>query len=160
MIRTASAEEMLKLWGYDEIEHASSTARFFYENLSSGNALFWTIEHEGELIGELYVFFAIEEDKDFADGITTAYLCAFRVRKEYRGQGLGSQMMETALADLKSRGFQRATIGADDERNRKLYDRMGFDTMIKTCFDDPCARNENMEPESCEKGFWLLAKDL
>ena len=159
LIRKASAEEMLDLWGYEDANQAPPTAQFFYRNISSGNAVFWTVEQGGELIGELYAFLNIEEDKDFADGTNTAYLCAFRVKKEFRGQGLGSRMMEAALADLKARGFRRATIGASEERNKKLYRRLGFDTKIKDCYFDPCARDEDMRPEP-DAGFWLLSKDL
>ncbi len=159
LIRKASGEEMLKLWGYEDADQAPPTAKFFYRNISSGNAVFWTVEHDGELIGELYAFLNIEEDKDFADGIATAYLCAFRVKKEYRGRGIGSGMMEAALADLKARGFLRATIGVSEERNKKLYRRMGFDTKIKDCFFDPCARDAQMRPEP-DEGFWLLSKNL
>ncbi len=159
LIRKASAEEMLKLWGYEDANQAPPTARFFYRGIAAGNAVFWTVERDGELIGELYAFLHIEEDEDFADGSATAYLCAFRVKKEFRGQGLGSRMMEEALADLKARGFQRATIGASEERNKKLYRRMGFLTEIKDCFFDPCARDARMRPEP-DAGFLLLAKDL
>ncbi len=159
LIRKASGEEMLKLWGYEDADQAPPTAKFFYRNISLGNAVFWTVEHDGELIGELYAFLNIEEDKDFADGIATAYLCAFRVKKEYRGRGIGSGMMEAALADLKARGFLRATIGVSEERNKKLYRRMGFDTKIKDCFFDPCARDAQMRPEP-DEGFWLLSKNL
>lgn len=35
---------------------------------------------QGELIGELYVYKNLL-DKDFADGETSAYLCAFRIKK-------------------------------------------------------------------------------
>ncbi len=159
LIRKASGEEMLNLWGYGDANQAPPTARFFYRNIASGNAVFWTVELDGKLIGELYAFLNIAEDKDFADGITTAYLCAFRVKKEYRGQGLGSRMMASALADLKARGFRRATIGVSEERNKKLYRRLGFDTKIKDCFFDTCARDEDMRPEP-DAGFWLLSKDL
>ena len=68
-------------------------------------------------------------------------------------------MMKAALADLKLRGFRRATIGAGEERNLRLYRRMGFVTNIKQCFVDPCARDEQMRPEP-DAGFWLLSKDL
>ena len=159
LIRKASAEEMLDLWGYEDVNQAPPTARFFYRNIATGNAVFWTVEQGGKLIGELYAFLNIEEDKDFADGITTAYLCAFRVKKEFRGRGLGSRMMETALEDLKARGFKHATIGVSEERNKKLYSRLGFDTKIKDCFFDPCARDEDMRPEP-DAGFWLLSKEL
>ena len=160
LIRTATGEEMLELWGYPEREKASPTARFFYENIAAGNALFWTLDCGGELIGELYAFLDIEEDKDFADGRTAAYLCAFRVKPAYRGQGLGSGLMEAALADLKKKGFRRATIGVDEARNERLYRRMGFTAEIKTCYVDPCARDKSMRPERDEAGYLLLAKEL
>ena len=160
LIRKASAEEMLELWGYRDIDHASPTAVYFYRNISSGNAVFFTTEHDGDLIGELYAFLDIEEDRDLADGTTTAYLCAFRVRKEYRGRGLGTRMMEAALDDLKAMGFKYAAIGADDERHIGLYRRMGFTRAVKTCRSDPCARDEKMLPEPVEAGFLLLKKDL
>ena len=159
-IRRASGEEMLTLWGYPDLDTAPPTAKFFFENIVSGNAVFWTVDRDGELLGELYAFLNIREDPEFADGTTTAYLCAFRVKREYRGQGLGSKLMQAACADLKSMGFRRATIGVNDPRNKALYRRLGFDTDVKTCYVDPCARDENMQPEPDDVGFLLLAKEL
>ena len=159
-IRRASGEEMLTLWGYPDLDTAPPTAKFFFENIVSGNAVFWTVDRDGELLGELYAFLNIREDPEFADGTTTAYLCAFRVKREYRGQGLGSKLMQAACADLKSMGFRRATIGVNDPRNKALYCRLGFDTDVKTCYVDPCARDENMQPEPDDVGFLLLAKEL
>jgi len=160
IIRKAASEEMLALWGYKSVAEAPPTARFFSRNISSGNAEFLTLDNDGKLIGELYVFLDME-DKDFADGKNTAYLCAFRVKKEYRGQGLGSRLMETVLASLKSRGFSGATIGvgSSEEVNIKFYHRKGFNVKIKDCFVDPCAVDEDMKPRPCPC-FWLLYKRL
>ncbi len=160
-IRKADAREMLALWGYEDVQTAPPTARFFYQNLTSGNAVFWTIEaKDGLLLGELYVFLEIQEDREFADGTATAYLCAFRIRKEYRGQGYGTRMMEAALSDLKAKGFRRATIGVDEERNLRLYRKMGFVTEVKVCRMDPCDRDEEMKPVNCDRVFHLLVLDL
>ena len=159
-IRKADAEEMLKLWGYADVSQASPTAKFFCRNISFRNAVFWTADLEGELIGELYAFKNIEEDKDFADGETTAYLCAFRVKKDYRCQGIGSRLMDAALSDLKTAGFRYATIGVSDDHIRKMYQHMGFMKEVKICHYDPCAMDENMQPEFDREGYWLLAKDL
>ena len=160
-IRKATADEMLNLWGYRDISAASPTAKFFYSNISSGNAVFWTLAHSGELIGELYAFLNIKGEEDFADGITTAYLCAFRVEKKYQGQGLGSKLMNAVLADLKLCGFQYATIGVglNEERNLRIYDHMGFSKKIKNCYFDPSSMDENMKPQ-CDEGFLLLSKQL
>ena len=142
-IRKAGGEELLKLWGYDDVEKASPTARFFCQNISSGNAVFLTVDNQGELIGELYAFMDIEEDRNFANGKDTAYLCAFRIRKDYRGQGLGTRLMETVISDLRNKGFIYATIGADDSEHVKMYQHMRFSEIVKICYTDPCARDEN-----------------
>lgn len=159
-VRQASKEEMLTLWGYPNTNAASPTARYFYRSIASGSAVFWALDRAGELIGELYAFLNIEEDSDFADGRATAYLCAFRVRRDCRGQGLGHRLMDAALADLRSRGFRRATIGVDNARNERLYRHMGFTDMVKVCHLDPCARDERMAPEPVPEGCLLLAKTL
>ena len=159
IIRKANGDEMLELWGYGGKADPSPTASFFYSNILSGNSVFYTVDNEGELIGELYAFLDLP-DKDFANGTDTAYLCAFRIKKEYRGKGLGGRLMAAALCDLKSSGFTRATIGVDDERNKRLYERMGFNTYIKTCYLDPCAMTDDMQPEFDEGGYTLLAKEL
>ena len=161
VIRKASGQEMLSLWGYPDPHTASPTAAFFFQNISDGNADFWTLDTGNELIGELYVFRDLE-DKDFADGQHTAYLCAFRVKEEYRGQGLGTRLMETVLADLKANGYCRATIGVDrdDPRNRDFYRRMGFTKKVKICYYDPCGLDKNGHPLFEEEGWYLLQKEL
>ena len=161
LIRKATAEEMLNLWGYQDGIPASPTAKFFCRNISSGNAVFWTLDNDGDLIGELYVFLNLD-DKDFADGKTTAYLCAFRVKEGYRGKGLGSRLMNTALAELKEIGFRSATIGvgSDKPHNIRLYRHLGFSRKIKDCHYDPCGMDENNQPEYEEEAWWLLSKEL
>lgn len=161
IIKKATAEEMLTLWGYEDIENASPTARFFYRNISEENAVFWALDNSGELIGELYVFLNLD-DKDFADGRITAYLCAFRIKPEYRGRGLGSSLMEKAFVELKQHGFHKATIGVEsnEQANIRLYSRLGFIEKIKDCHYDPCALDENMQPIYEEDSWWLLAKEL
>lgn len=160
-IRKATGEEMLALWGCQDVDRASPTARFFYLNISADNAAFWTLDNDGALIGELYAFFDLA-DKDFADGKSTAYLCAFRVKKEYRGQGYGSQLLKAVLADLKALGFRSVTIGVgcDEPQNLRLYQRFGFAVKIKDCNYDPCGMDENMQPLYEDTAWWLLKKDL
>ena len=160
-IRKASAEEMLTLWGYQDIDSASTTARFFYHHLSAGNAIFWTLDRDGELNGELYAFLNLD-DKDFADGQSTAYLCAFRVKEAWRGQGYGSRMAAAAMDELKQLGFSKVTIGVDsnEPQNIRLYQRLGFLRKIKDCHYDPCGMDENMQPVYEDPAWWLLQKDL
>ena len=133
LIRKATGEEMLSLWGYKGIEDASYTAKFFYQNISAGNAVFWALDNDGKLIGELYVFLDLD-DKDFADGTSRAYLCAFRVNAEYRGQGLGSNLMVEAIAELKENRFHSAMIGVaiDEPQNIKMYHHIVNQANVKS----------------------------
>ncbi len=160
VVRKSGSGEMLKLWGYESVSEAPPTARFFCRNIDSGNAVFHALYDGGAIAGELYVFRKLD-DTDFADGKTTAYLCAFRVEKEYRGKGYGSLLMKTALTELKKEGFEYAAIGVGmtEEANIKMYTHMGFTTKIKDCYADPCAVDENMRPKP-DEGFFLLAKEL
>ena len=160
-IRKATSKEMLALWGYQDFDTSSPTAKFFYDNIAAGNAVFWTVDNNGELVGELYAFFNLN-DTDFADGQNTAYLCAFRIKEEYRGRGNGSRLMETVLAELKDIGFRTVTIGvgSDEPQNLRLYKRFGFITKIKDCHYDPCGMDENMQPIYEDVAWWLLKKDL
>ena len=160
-IRRVKPEEMLALWGCRDIDQAAPTARFFYDSISSGNAIFWALDREGELIGELYAFLDLP-DKDFADGEHIAYLCAFRVKEEYRGRGFGSRLLAAVLAELKKSGFEKATIGVgcDEPQNIRLYRRFGFGTKVKDCHYDPCGMDENMQPLYEETAWWLLSKEL
>ena len=62
-IRTASAAEMLALWG-ENPDHPSPTARFNCENIESGSATLFVWDRSGVLVGELYLFRSLS-DPDF-----------------------------------------------------------------------------------------------
>ena len=158
-IRTAGAEEMLALWGEDPA-HPSPTARFNCENIQSSNATLFVWDRGGALVGELYLFRSLS-DPDFADGEKRAYLCALRVREDLRGRGAGTALMEHAMAQAVREGFSALTIGVEysEEANIRFYRRLGFTEHVKNCVFDPCAMDENMEPEA-HTGFHLLLKRL
>lgn len=160
IIRQATAQEMLNLWGCGETEALPPTAQFFFDNLTSGNAEFWAVEDGGALVGELYVFRKLP-DPDFANGAQRAYLCAFRMKEGYQGQGLGSRLLETVLGRLQDEGIALGTIGVEttNEAALRLYRRFGFDTKIKDCHVDPCWLDDAGVPRACPC-FHLLSKQL
>lgn len=159
-IRKATEQEMLSLWGYKNIDSVSPTALFFAKNISSGNAEFWTLSDNGQIIGELYIFWELG-DKDFADGNNRAYLCAFRIKNEYRGKGYGGSLLKKVLEYIKNKGIQTVTIGVNEteKHNIRMYYRFGFINKIKDCFEDPCNIDSEMKPKA-SPCFWLLAKSL
>jgi GNAT superfamily N-acetyltransferase len=131
IIRIGSKEELKQLWGNSN----SPTEIYFIDGIEKENVEFWTIEDElnNSLIGELYIFWN-SEDKDEANGKDRAYLCAFRIKKELQGRGLGKKLMQRVLCRVKERGFSEATIGTDNddaERLTCMYKSWGFAELIK-----------------------------
>ena len=159
--RVGTAQECLKVIGCRSLESASPTIKNLWENLQSGNAEFWTVENdEHHLIGELYIFHRLD-DEDFANGKDRAYLCAFRIKKMWRGQGLGTGLITAVIEHLRETGCKTVTIGVDENEpdNQRLYHRLGFTQKIKDCRADPCDVDKNGKPLECPC-FWLLSKSL
>ena len=91
---------------------------------------------DGEIICEAY---AAPGYEPAAEGGTvpvpgTAYLSAFRTVREFRGKGFFSKLMAFMLADLKQKGFVRATVGVEPEEalNKEMYLHWGFTDLIFT----------------------------
>lgn len=77
-------------------------------------------------------------DKEEANGINRAYLCAFRINRDHQGLGLGSQLMKKVLHRIVDNGFTEVTIGVEEnaEKLKAIYDSWGFSTYIKKKFVD------------------------
>lgn len=131
IIRIGTAEEVKTLWSDNNL----STKNYFIKGINEGNIEFWTVEKEKgkELIGELYIFWD-SEDKDEANGINRAYLCAFRIEQEYQGVGLGSKLMRRVIQRITDKGFDEITIGVDEKSQKliSMYNAWGFSTYVKT----------------------------
>lgn len=153
-IRQGTVEEMLSLW------YKKHTSEFMADKIRNNKAEFWTIELDHRLVGELYAFFELD-DKDFADGKTTAYVCAFRVIDELRGKGLGTKLMLKVLERLSDLGYLYAAIGVEPKEiaNIRLYNRLGFTEKVKTLRVDPCDVDSECNPAPCPE-YYLLRKKL
>jgi ribosomal protein S18 acetylase RimI-like enzyme len=128
-IRVGTSGEVRNLWG----NKFSPTENYFVAGIEEGKIEFWTIENEGSLIGELYIFWS-SVDNDEANGKNRAYLCAFRVQEAYRGRQFGKALMTRVLERVKEKGFNEVTIGVDPENEDKLlklYHSLGFTAFIK-----------------------------
>ena len=71
--------------------------------------------------------------KDYANGINRAYLSAFRVHPDYRGQGLGTKLMQRVIERIKEKGFNEVTIGAyhHESQIQDLYKKWEFTDFVK-----------------------------
>ena len=82
---------------------------------------------DDKLVGELHVKYD-NEDKDFAEKGKRAYLFAFRIHKDYQGNGLGSYLLKTVIDELNAIGYYELTVGVEDVniRARYMYEKHGF----------------------------------
>ena len=160
VIRTATVDELNKLWGANN----SPTKAYFIKGMKEGNVEFWTIENkkDASLIGELYIFWN-SKDHEEANGKDRAYLCAFRINSEFRGQGLGKDLMMRVLERVKEKGFKEVTIGADNDNAERLiamYRSWGFSELVKLQNTDYHYLDENNQPTYYEEPWALLLNRL
>lgn len=151
--RIATIDDFKKLWNYSN----SNTYKYFVNGISSGNIELLTIENDssGELVGELYIFWD-SEDKEEANGVSRAYLCALRVEKEYRGRGLSSLLIKKAKKRATQKGFKELTIGIDNDDYEKLsaiYKKWGFDVLVKSTNIDLHYIVSDNQPVEYEESF-------
>ncbi|PZF74080.1 GNAT family N-acetyltransferase [Taibaiella soli] len=73
---------------------------------------------------EQYLFEAESASGEF-------YIDTISVRDDFRGKGIGQQLIEAACAAAKSRGATKMGLIVDDENPlaKKLYERIGFVTV-------------------------------
>lgn len=58
------------------------------------------------------------------DHATFAWLCDVYVDPDHRGQGLGTRLSETVVAELRPMGLKRVLLSTDDAH--EVYARVGF----------------------------------
>lgn len=102
--------------------------RSAFERSMMGQSVLWVAERQGVgIIGQLFLQLDSEMN-ELADGKSRAYLYAFRIRPEYRCEGLGSFMLYLAESDLVRRGFKVITLNVTKENCKaiRLYERHGY----------------------------------
>ena len=64
------------------------------------------------------------------------YLDSLMVLPDFRGQGIGSALMNAAIEKAQNEGFDRITLIVSDEkpRNRAMYERLGFKALSPILF--------------------------
>lgn len=155
-IRRASSEEFQSFWSNKFIK----TKTYFYDGIINNSIEFWVIEdtETGLFVGELYIMWD-SVDKEEANGVNRAYLCAYRVNQELQGKGLGSKLLSRVLERVAENGFEEVTIGVDNDNYKKLihiYKKHGFSETIKRQFIDQHFLESNGLPIEDKIGYDLL----
>jgi len=139
--KIASLEEMNTKWDY-EIAHAGEDRdnwitwkKSSIEHMLQGKSLPYYGILNGKIISEATAMLdgTIVQNSDGLVDKKTAYLSAFRTIPEYQGKGWFSKLFRFMLEDLKSRGYEKITLGVEPEEteNKEIYFRYGFTEHIK-----------------------------
>jgi ribosomal protein S18 acetylase RimI-like enzyme len=130
-IRQARRSDLSNLEWDGELVHYRRLFADIYQQKELGRALMWLANHDiAGLIGQLFVHLSSPR-LELADGRTRAYVYGFRVRSEFQGKGLGTQLMDVVEEDLLERGFTFVTLNVsqDNEGALRLYKKRGYQIM-------------------------------
>jgi ribosomal protein S18 acetylase RimI-like enzyme len=128
-IRTAVESDLTAMEWDGEYAHFRRLYEEIFRSARRGDALLWVAEllDEQNLIGQLFVQLRSAR-LELADGVRRAYIYGFRIKPDYRSQGLGTQMLEVAEQDLYQRGYRWVVLNVnrDNPDARRLYEREGY----------------------------------
>lgn len=128
IIRRVRFEDLSALEWDGEYSHFRVVYQNTFERATQGQAVLWVAECEGKgIIGQVFV--QLECDRpELANGTTHAYMFSFRIKPEYRDQGLGSRILEIIETDLRKRGFRFLTLNVAKENTPaiRLYEKRGY----------------------------------
>lgn len=120
-IRQATTEDLMALRSMETLSFTTDciSARQMRYLVSKANALCEIAEVDNRLAGYLI---ALTPKR------ASARIYSVAVLPDFRGQGIGSALMQSALAYLKLEGYRNCylEVKADDLFTQNLYRRMGF----------------------------------
>ncbi|MBQ3498436.1 MAG: GNAT family N-acetyltransferase [Clostridia bacterium] len=101
------------------------------DEIKSGNRLVFIYKINGEFIGEGALVFDVG-DPDYTIPDKRIYVSRMIVKKEYRGRGIGSEILEFLISKAKTMGYSEMTIGVDKDNVNALhlYNKYGFDKVL------------------------------
>ena len=100
--------------------------KLYYEDFGSGEADYCLVaEADGKVIGAVWT--RIMNDYGHVDDETPSF--AISLYKEYRGLGIGTELMRRMLQLLKEKGYKRASLAVQKANYAVwMYEKLGFIT--------------------------------
>ncbi|MCR4654643.1 MAG: GNAT family N-acetyltransferase [Lachnospiraceae bacterium] len=98
--------------------------KIYYENFGTGEADYCIVaDDDNRVIGAVWT--RIMNDYGHVDDDTPSF--AISLYKEYRGQGIGTRMMNEMLALLKGKGYKQASLAVQKANYAvRMYEKVGF----------------------------------
>lgn len=138
--KIASIEEIEAKWNCEIKKHKSQNWKTWkaeaIERVRKGQSIAYYGILNGKIICEATAMFdksIVQNGDDLVDD-KTAYLCAFRAIEKYQGKGYFSKLFRFMINDLKSKGYEKVTLGVEpnETKNLKIYQHLGFNEFIKS----------------------------
>ncbi len=103
--------------------------KLYYEGFGSGKADHCIVaEDNGRVVGAAWT--RIMNDYGHVDDDTPSF--AISLYKEYRGQGIGTKLMEQMLEVLRKKGYKKASLAVQKANYAvKMYEKVGFRTVAQ-----------------------------
>ena len=101
-----------------------SELSLYYDDFGSGNADNCIVaEDNGKVIGAVWT--RIMNDYGHVDNETPSF--AISLYKEYRGEGIGTELMRKMISLLKEQGYKKASLAVQKANYAvKMYKKVGF----------------------------------
>ncbi|MEK1875510.1 MAG: GNAT family N-acetyltransferase [Rhizobium altiplani] len=132
--RSSDVAALVAIFAADELGgHGDTTApeilgkylRAFERIASSPDQTLYVAERDGQVVG---TFQTMVVTSLIGRGSSSMIIEAVQMRGDMRGQGIGAQMIEFAIAEAKRRGLRLVQLTSNASRTdaHRFYDRLGF----------------------------------
>ncbi len=103
----------------------------FKQQIKTGNRVTYVYELRGKFIGEISYVFDVN-DPDYTIPNKRIYISRLIVKRNYRGKGFGSILIDFIIDKIREMGYEEASIGVDKDNEAALYlyRKKGFDKVI------------------------------
>ena len=159
-IRQLREDDLPNLEWYGQFKHYRNLFRRSYDGQVNGYRFMLVAIVNNFPIGRLFIQYAHSRSR-LSDGRTRGYLYSFQVMEVFRGQGVGTALINHAESILYEKDFSWVTICVtkDNDGALRLYQRLGYQIFAedegKWHYHDHYGRLKNVH-EPC----WLLKKRL
>jgi ribosomal protein S18 acetylase RimI-like enzyme len=161
IVRQATSLDLSALEWEGELIHYRRLYADTYHLAEQGRTLIWVADLIGVgVIGQLFVSLSGNRP-ELSDGVSRAYVYGFRVRPNYRNQGIGTKMMNAVESDLNQRGFCEVTLNVARTNldAQRFYERLGYRVVAADPGDWCYLDNEGRRCDVHEPA-WRMVKDL
>lgn len=147
--RKATLEDLNRIWDYqmDTNPNESRNQRWrdsFISRNIQNRAATYVVVIDGEPVGEVTLDFYADAYSNaasrckLADGTSTGYVTALRIRKEFEGKGYISALVHYMEKNAREMGVCQLTIGVEaaETKNLSIYLHWGYDQFIMSEIDD------------------------